>query len=183
MITDSFSPQDIALALSQGDLVVLRTDTIYGIIALAANAAAVQKLYAARHRNPSKACIVLVADIADIPDLSDNQRIAYEELSIERPTTIVQPVSDNFLSGVPREDGALAFRVVKLPQLHKLISLTGPLLAPSANIEGLPPATNVRQAVDYFGDKVSLYVDGGRVLENSPSRIVKFENGALRVLR
>ena len=69
MITDSFSPQDIALALSQGDLVVLRTDTIYGIIALAANAAAVQKLYAARHRNPSKACIVLVADIADIKRL------------------------------------------------------------------------------------------------------------------
>ena len=48
---------------------------------------------------------------------------------------------------------------------------------------GFGKSTFTNRLKDYFGDKVSLYVDGGRVLENSPSRIVKFENGALRVLR
>jgi Putative translation factor (SUA5) len=49
----------------------------------------------------------------------------------------------------------------------------GPLVAPSANPEGLPPARDVKEAMEYFGDKVDLYVRGAR-LEGKPSTIVKF---------
>ena len=183
MITSSFSPQDIALALSQGDLVVLRTDTIYGILASATLPKAFEKLYSARNRPLSKASILLVADPEDIPHLTTEQRNIYQTLSNERPTTIVQSVDDNYLPHLPREGNTLAFRVITLPHLRELIRLTGPLLAPSANPEGQPPATTVRQAMEYFGDKVSLYVDGGQVTKNTPSRIVKFVDGAVQIIR
>ena len=66
-MANSFSPQDIALALSQGNLVVMRTDTIYGILALASSPKAVEKLYSAKQRDINKPCILLVADALDIP--------------------------------------------------------------------------------------------------------------------
>jgi len=49
----------------------------------------------------------------------------------------------------------------------------GPLVAPSANPEGMPPARDVKEAMNYFGDKIDLYVRGAK-LEGKPSTIVKF---------
>ena len=182
MITSSFSPQDIALALSQGDLVVMRTDTIYGILALASDPIVVEKLYSARKRDVNKPCILLVADAESIP-ISDAQRHAYQELALERPTTLVTQVSDSYLPHLPKNSGTLAFRAVNLPELQEIIRLCGPVLAPSANPEGLTPAINLSEAKGYFGDKVACYVDGGEVTKNTPSRIVKFADGAVQIIR
>ena len=181
-MANSFSPQDIALALSQGNLVVMRTDTIYGILALASNPKAVEKLYSVKKRDPRKPCILLVTDSQDIP-ISQEERQSYQKLSQERPTTLVTPVDDSYLPHLPRNNGTLAFRAVNLPELQEIVRLCGPVLAPSANPEGLTPATNISQAKNYFGDKVSLYIDGGEVPENTPSRIVKFVDGAVQIIR
>ena len=45
----------------------------------------------------------------------------------------------------------------------KYLEQTGPLIAPSANLQGQPPAKNIQEAYEYFGDAVDLYVDGGTV--------------------
>ena len=162
---------------------MLRTDTIYGLLASATSPEAFKKLYSVRDRPLSKASILLVADPEDVPQLTTEQRNAYRVLSDERPTTIVQPVDDSYLPHLPRENGTLAFRVIALPHLRELVRLTGPLLAPSANPEGKTPATNIAEAKNYFGDKVSLYVDGGEVTENTPSRIISFIDGAVQIIR
>ena len=183
MITNSFSPQKIALTLSQGNLVVIRTDTIYGILASATRPDAIQRLYTVRKRNPTKACILLVADVLDIPGLSEQQRQLYHSLSREHPMTIVQSIDDSYLPHVPRQNNTLAFRVVAPSHLKELIRLTGPLLAPSANPEGLSPATTIQQAIDYFGNSVSQYVDGGEVTKNTPSKIISLVDGVMQIIR
>lgn len=183
MIQNDTSHPDVAAALNRGKLVVAKTDTIYGILARAADPEATKNLYSVRHRSTAKGCIMLVADIHDIPNLTDEQKKTYLALHAERPTTIVTSVDDSFYPHLVRQNGTLALRLITDPDFAALIRTTGPLLAPSANPEGLSPATNVKEAMDYFGDAVAVYVHGGTVTANTPSRIVTFTDGALEILR
>jgi len=66
--------------------------------------------------------------------------------------------------------------------LRFLLRKTGPLVAPSANPEGLDPALTIRQAKKYFSNMVDFYIDRGK-LESSPSTLVKIEAGNIIVLR
>jgi len=60
---------------------------------------------------------------------------------------------------------------------------TGPLIAPSANPEGLPPARNLEEAKGYFGDSVDMYMDGGEI-NGKASRLVKLrKDGSVVILR
>lgn len=168
----SNDPMKITEALKSGDLVVARTDTIYGILALASSPSAASKLYATKHRDNQKSCIILVSNIQDIPNLFGEHKETYLAMLAKRPTTLVVSAPDDYLPHLQRQDGTLAFRLVRNCELTTIIDATGPLLAPSANPEGLEPATSVEQAVDYFGDKIALYVDGGEVTSNIPSKII-----------
>ena len=63
-----------------------------------------------------------------------------------------------------------------LDELQLLVRSTGPLIAPSANPQGMQPAMNVRDARYYFTDKVDFYVDGGTVDDPQPSRLVRLKS-------
>lgn len=164
-----------------GHLVVARTDTIYGVLARAADEAAVARLYHVKSRSPDKACIVLVVDVGDIPGLSRGQQELYLALHADRPTTVITAAADAFPHAV-HNGSTLAFRLVG-GELAALIRQTGPLLAPSANPEGLPPATTIDEAEAYFGDRVAVYVDGGPVQGARSSRIVRFVGDETVVVR
>lgn len=77
---------------------------------------------------------------------------------------------------------SLAFRLPKNKNLLKLLKQTGPLIAPSANPEGLPTPETLNQAIAYFGEQVKFYVDGG-TLTSQPSTLIKLENDQVVVLR
>lgn len=77
---------------------------------------------------------------------------------------------------------ALAFRLPEPKWLRAFLRKTGPLVAPSANTEGRPPALTVAEAKKYFGDRVKFYVDAGRRV-SKPSTLVGIRNGQLTVLR
>ena len=76
---------------------------------------------------------------------------------------------------------SLAFRLPKDKFVLQILKETGPLVAPSANPEGLPPAENLKQAREYFGDKVFYYGRGG--LQGAPSTLVSLNDGKVGVLR
>ena len=82
-------------ALTSANLVVLRTDTIYGIVASATNCRAMEHLYRAKHRPTNESCIILVANISDIPGLTPTQRQHYLQLNAERPTSIIVSASND----------------------------------------------------------------------------------------
>lgn len=189
IITHSCDDPRIVAALKAGQLVVAPTDTIYGILASAADPLAVDRLYCARQRNRAKSCIILLDEVAAIPHLSSQQRRQYRQLMRQRPTTIAVPVDTQLLPHLVRTPektmSTLAFRVVPPSSpLAAIIRRVGPLLAPSANREGQPPATTIDEAISYFGDRVAVYIDGGPIAQAQPSRIISYtDDGELHLIR
>lgn len=152
----------IADSLEKGGIAVVRTDTLYGIIALARIEAAVEKVYTVKSRTPSKQCIILIADPSDVPaHVSVLDEYGHKA---ESPTSVIVPATDE-APWLLRGGDTIAYRVVRDPFLRKLIAKVGPVIAPSANPEGSPPARTIEEARAYFGDAVDMYVDGGEVPE------------------
>ena len=183
VITKSLLDPAVIEALRADKLVVAPTDTIYGLLAQADSPRAVDELYRVRQRDRTKSCIILLSSADNIPELTTEQRRIYDRLYCKRPTTVAAKVSPDVMPHLVRTDGTLAFRVVP-PEtaLSELIRLVGPLLAPSANLAGQPPATT--EATAYFGDQVAVYVDSGEIKGVMPSRIIKFtDDGQVITLR
>jgi len=162
-----------ASLLKQGKVGILPTDTLYGLVASALNDDAVSRVYALKGRTATKKCITLISSLADLSDfgvvLTDAQREVLEHLW-------PGPVSVVFPSG-------MSFRLPDNPALISFLKESGPLIAPSANPEGLPPAETIEEAQKYFGDTVDFYKEGGR-LSGEPSTLVSLdESGSLTLLR
>lgn len=164
---------------------VIPTDTLYGIVASALDVSAVQRLYAVRGRNPEKPCIILMAGADELSrfGITPNRRIKRFLDSVwPGPVSVILPVSGDEFAYLHRGTHSLAFRVPKNDYLQKLLRETGPLLAPSANPEGKPPAETITEARAYFGDAVDQYVDGGR-LTGEPSTVIDLQTETPVILR
>lgn len=180
----SLTDPALAASLQNGGVIVVPTDTTYGIIARASNKAAVERIYHVRGRAPQKPLIVLVAGMWQIADKSlwtaQHRALAQKywpgALSLVAPTTIIPEY-------LHRGTSTLAYRVPAHLELQKLLERTGPLVAPSANPEGLPTAATLTQTRGYFGDNVDGYVDGGRLDGDKPSTLVTVVDGRITVLR
>lgn len=183
LVPDLDSPKLIEM-LQAGAIGVLRTDTLYGVVALASNQAAVERLYEVKQRDPSKSPIVLIADESQMFDpVPEALRDALAELW-PGPNSVIIP-SIAAPTWIKRDNGSVAYRQPDHAKLRRLLTAVGPLVAPSANPEGLPPAKSWGEAQGYFGDTVDFYVDGGVVFDEAPSHLYSFlaETGDLEQLR
>lgn len=164
------SISEISKSLLDEGVVVMRTDTIYGVIARADSQKAVEKVYTVKQRAVDKPSIVLIADPNSVP--AHNELIEFYSDAKKNPTSIVVPASDE-PSWITRGGDSVAYRLVQDETLKAIINQVGPLVAPSANPEGKPPAKNIAEAKAYFGKQVNLYVDGGEVPDTvHASRII-----------
>jgi len=77
---------------------------------------------------------------------------------------------------------ALAFRMPKDKDLISLLKATGPLIVPSANLEGKKPARDIKEAQKYFKKEVDFYIDSG-TLKSEPSTIISLINGKIKIIR
>src|SRR3989344_1132429 len=172
--------------LNQGEAVVMPTDTLYGIVGKALDAKAVERIYELRKRNPEKPCIILIGDVSELDKFSIKLTEKQKEILNNYwpgPVSIVLDCSDERFSYLHRGTKTLAFRMPEPEALRGLLMKTGPLIAPSANLEGLPPAQNIDEARKYFGDGVFLYIDAGDV-SGKASRVVRLHlDGSLSIVR
>ena len=171
------------------------TDTIYGLVGKAEAEEVVKRIYDLKKRLPEKPCIILISDVNELEkfsvELTAEQKSKLGEFwSFDssqdfqpRPTSIILDCPNDKFSYLHRGTNTLAFRMPAEENLRELITKVGPLLAPSANPEGLPPAKNINEARNYFGESLDLYVDGGEV-EGKPSKLIKCSrDGSILVLR
>lgn len=180
---NSYQDSNLVEVLLTGGLAIARTDTIYGILASANNQSSVERIYQLKGRDSHKALIVLVASASDIPGLTAQLLGQYQQLSAQRPTSLIMPKT-NQPSWLTRGGDSLAYRLPATKELQQLIKATGPLVAPSANPQGLVPASNIAEAIEYFGNQVDIYVDGGQVPnQTKPSRLVRIADGQINTLR
>ena len=174
------SGKNLVEVLKNGGVAVMPTDTIYGIVGKAENAETVERIYKIRKRPPDKPCIILISGISELSKFGIVVRDAQKKMLNKNwpgPVSIILDCKDAPLSYLHRGTNTLAFRVPASESLQKLLKETGPLIAPSANPHGLPPATNISEAKKYFGDQVNLYMDGGTI-SGSPSKILRLHPDA-----
>lgn len=171
-----------AEAIQQGKIVVLPTDTVYGLVCSAANETAVAKLYAMKKREKKPGTIV-AASIEQLVKLGLKARyLKAVEQYWPNPITIIIPTGFD-LKYLTQGTGSLAVRIPSDQDFRKLLEQTGPLLTSSANHPGKPPANTIKEAKDYFGDEVDLYIDGGDLGDRKPSTIIRIIDDAVEVLR
>ncbi len=171
--------------IKSGQRVVIPTDTLYGIVCSALNRDAVEELYRIKNRTESKPFIILIADINDLAlfSVSPEKYRALAERYWPGPVSIILPCEDKSFEYLHRSTQTLAFRLPANEELRELLRKTGPLVAPSANPEGLPPGTTIEEARVYFGDEVACYIDGD-VLNGKPSTIILVgRDGSITKLR
>ena len=173
---------EVVERIKAGCIGVIPTDTIYGIVCSALQLDSVEKIYSLKQRSSHKPVIVLISSISDLK-LFD---ISVEEGSLESywpgPTSIILSCPNEKFSYIHRGTDSIAFRLPDNGDLLNLLSKTGPIVAPSANPENLPPALDVNEAREYFKDNVDFYINGG-VLESKPSTVIRITGNNIEVLR
>lgn len=169
--------------LQSGAVGVLPTDTVYGVVAAATNPDAVQKLYALKSRE-KKPGTLIAANVEQLISLGIKQRYI-KAVSQYWPgaVTVVLPTDNPTLQYLDQGVGTIAVRVAADERINALLQSVGPLMTSSANTPGADPANNVQEAIDYFGDKVDFYVDGGDMSGRQPSTIIRIMDDAVEVLR
>lgn len=161
------------------------TDTIYGLVGSALLKKAVFRIYKLRKRSPQKPFIILISSFDDLRlfgikvDKFTNQTL---KKIWPNAVSIVLPCSGKNFFYLHRGAKTLAFRFPKIKNLVRLLKETGPLVAPSANPEGLPSAEDIRQAKKYFGKSIDFYIDEGNK-RRLPSTLVEIKKGKISILR
>jgi tRNA threonylcarbamoyl adenosine modification protein (Sua5/YciO/YrdC/YwlC family) len=173
-------------AVRSGRLVVLPTDTLYGIGADAFSTTAVRSLLAAKGRGPDMPVPVLVGSWHTIDGLVTSvPRAARELVEAFWPggLSLVLPHAPSLTWDLGVTRGTVMLRMPLHPVALELLDRVGPMGVSSANRTGQPPAVTAEAARDQLGFPVAVYLDGGPSGEPVPSTIVDVTGPVPRVLR
>lgn len=183
LLATSVNDPKIVEILQAGGIGVLRTDTLYGLVAKADNEQAVERIYNLKSRDECKSPIVLIADTSQLFDAASQSTLSFVASVWPGPVSLILP-SKKAPTWIRRQNNSVAYRHPDSAELVNILKVTGPLVAPSANPEGLPPAMDIAEARSYFKDAVDFYVDGGRVENMTASQLIRInENGSTERLR
>ncbi len=177
--------QKVVATLKAGGIGVIPTDTIYGLVGSALDKKIVERIYKIRRRNPKKPMIILIGEFSDLKKFKINLSYTAKKIVSKYwpdKVSIILPCDRSQFKYLHRGTKMLALRLPKFKTLRILLKKTGPLVAPSANIEGWPPAKTIKEAQKYFGNKIDFYVDTGR-LSSKPSKLFKIEKRKIVKLR
>jgi L-threonylcarbamoyladenylate synthase len=173
-------------SLRAGEVIVVPTDTVYGVAVLPTLPAAVEGIYAAKDRPRSQHLPVMAGSLEQVAALGvhlDHTAKTLAEKWWPGPLTLVM----GFDEDEPRPDWLhgreeVAVRIPDHSFLLSLLQRTGPLLVTSANQHGSATPPTADQAAEELGGWVSLMVDGG-TLQTVPSTLVNVRNAAAVVER
>lgn len=173
-------------ALGAGGLVVLPTDTVYGLAADAFDPAAVRRLLRAKGRGTDKPPPVLVAAATTLDALAIRVPVIARELVAELwpgPLTLICHQQPSLTWDLGEARGAVAIRMPDAQLALDVIKATGPLAVTSANRTGMPPAVSVPEAREMLGSAVDVYLDEGPKNTALASTILDVTRHPPRVLR
>lgn len=179
-------------AIGLGELIVLPTDTVYGLAADAFSPGAVERLLAAKGRGRQSPPPVLISGLAVLDALAAEVVAPVRQLAETfwpGPLTIVVNANPSLEWDLGDTAGTVALRVPNDEFTLEILRETGPLAVSSANLTSHPPAVTAVEAREMLQDSVSVYLDGGPASEDRvPSTIIDAtrltnEGGTIRLLR
>ncbi len=174
-------------ALKRGDVIIFPTETLYGLGADALDAAAVEKVFQLKGRDPNSPIPVLVVNremlaklVSEVPPLAEKLIARFWP----GPLTIVFPARSDIPRPLVNAKGGIGVRISSQPIAAKLVeAVARPLTATSANPSGQPPARTAEQAKRYFAGRVDVFVDGGELTSRTGSTVVEVAGEAIRIIR
>ena len=173
--------------IKNNGLVILPTETVYGLAASAFSDEACKKIFTAKGRAQDNPLIVHVANKEMIYDIAEKPNEIEEKLIdafMPGPFTLILNKKDCICDTVTCSSKTVGIRMPIHPIIHKVIEDSNiPLAAPSANISGKPSGTCIDDIKNEFDGKVDLMVDGGKCNIGIESTVVKVEDGIPVILR
>ena len=163
------------VALQRGELVVMPTDTVYGIAADAFSQAGVELLLSTKGRDKKVPPPVLIPKVETLSALATDLPLVANQLAAAfwpGALTMVLKAQASLDWDLGETRGTVALRVPDHKITLALLEDVGPLAVSSANTHGNPAAVTAQQAADYFGDKVPVYLDGGSSPKGEASTIL-----------
>ncbi|HLX05488.1 MAG TPA: L-threonylcarbamoyladenylate synthase [Candidatus Binatus sp.] len=181
-----FRLEDGIAALKAGELVVYPTETFYAIGADAFSAIALRRLFEVKEREPGRPVGLIAADTAmafsvarEIP--IDARRLA--DAFWPGPLTLVLPARDSIAPELAGPNG-VGVRVSPNPVARALSAGIGrPITATSANLSGEAPASTLEEARSGLGEKVKVYLEGGKLMASAPSTVVAVNDTGWKMVR
>ena len=172
-------------AARRGELIVFPTDTVYGIAADPADAAATGRLFAAKQRPQNLTLPILVGSIGDARDVGVLDDRAERLAAALWPGALTLVVPRKARSAGWELGGDAASVGLRIPdhRLARAVLAAGPLATTSANRSGAPPATTCEELHAVFGDDVALYLCDDAPLEGRASTVVSLLGPEPEVLR
>jgi L-threonylcarbamoyladenylate synthase len=169
--------------IKNGAVVVMPTDTVYGLVCCAKSPEAVKKMYKIKHRS-GKLGTIVAASVEQLRNMGFDQkelRLAYKHWPDTVSVVLAAPESLEYLHmGL----NSLAVRIPEPMWLRELLEQTGPLATTSANYPDQPTAATIIEAKAIFGNKVDAYFDGGDISNNKSSSIIIINSdGSIKRLR
>ena len=172
--------------INNGELAIVPTDTVYGIIADATNEETIKKVYMAKRRSFSKPLIIMVSSIEMlkkyVKNISDVEKKLIEKYWPGRLTILFK--RNNKISDLLTNSGDyIGIRLPDNKELCKLMNmLNKPLVSTSANISDNMTITEISMLEDELKNSISYIVDGG-ILDDLPSTLIKVEDEKIIFLR
>ncbi|KRC58482.1 hypothetical protein ASE14_18010 [Agromyces sp. Root81] len=151
-------------AIGRGELVVIPTDTVYGVAANAFDPKAVSALLDAKGRGRTSPPPVLIPGIPTLDALASEVPPAVRQLVGEfwpGGLTVILHAQPSLQWDLGDTRGTVALRMPANPIALELLAETGPLAVSSANRSGMPSATTAADAAEMLGDSIAVYLDGG----------------------
>ena len=173
-------------AINAGELIVIPTDTVYGIAADAFNKAAVQRLLDAKGRGRQMPPPVLIGQVETLPALA-SQVPGYAQAMLDDlwpgALTLIFHEQPSLAWDLGITRSTVAVRMPADERALAILKRTGPLAVSSANLTGQEAALNVADAQEQLGESVSVYIDGGPAQIGQASTIVDVTGSVPRILR
>lgn len=180
------SLEQTALLLTQGNVVAVPTETVYGLAACVDQPTAIQQIFLLKNRPADNPLIIHVAHKEQIAAFVEGVPPDFERLAAAfwpGPLTLVIPVVEENVPTLVRAGlSTAAFRVPMHPVTRQLLEITGPLVMPSANLSGRPSATSAEHVEVDFGKDFPV-LNGGPCEKGVESTILIFQEGSWKLGR
>lgn len=187
ILTDPCPLGEAASAFRRGGVIAFPTETFYGLGVDPFNIDALEKLFALKGRERGKPVALIIKDASMLAsvasDVPQQARVLADKFW-PGPLTMLFRASMKVPDAVTGRTGKVGVRVSSSPVCHRLLkAINSPITATSANPTGMRPARSREEVVAYFGAKVDVVIDGGRLKAKAPSTVLDIEGGKITLVR
>lgn len=176
----------IVSEIKKGNLVIIPTDTVYGISADMNNIKAIQKVYECKQRDNNKPLLLLVDSLEMLKKYTKNLSPLEEEIIqkyLPGKLTILLHKNDKVSDKITAGSDLVGIRMPDNKELQKIIKEVGrPIISTSANISGQNTITNPKMLDNQLLKYISYVEDAGSI-DSEPSSIIKVEKGKIIIIR